>query len=312
MNKEPLITVIIPVYNVESYIKKCVKSIINQTYHNLEIIIVDDGSTDNSGKICDELALLDNRIKIIHKENGGLSDARNTGIDIANGEYIGFVDSDDYIDEEMYEQLLEACRESCAEISICGRICEVIATQKNYDLFTTDKKVLSSEAAIRNLLLQIDCDSAAWDKLYDAKLFKTVRYPFGVLHEDLNVTTRLFSLATRVAYIGKPLYHYQIRKDSICNQAFSEKKMDIYLQASACREFVKRKYPLCDEANAFVIRNVIVMVDSALNSKRIEKSIKKKLRKTIIYEFNESRKNPYVAVKTRVRLLKKYLQLFLK
>ena len=103
---EKLISVIVPVYNVEEYVEKCVLSIINQTYKNLEIILVDDGSTDNSGKICDEIAIKDNRIKVIHKKNGGLSDARNVGIDIAKGDYLGFVDSDDYIDPDMYSILL--------------------------------------------------------------------------------------------------------------------------------------------------------------------------------------------------------------
>lgn len=116
---EELISVIVPVYNVEKYVEKCVESIINQTYKNIEIILVDDGSTDNSGKIIDNISLKDNRIKVIHKENGGLSDARNAGLDICNGKYIGFVDSDDSIHKKMYEILYKNIKEYSANISIC-------------------------------------------------------------------------------------------------------------------------------------------------------------------------------------------------
>lgn len=121
MNNDILISVIVPIYNVEQFLSKCIQSIINQSYSRLEIILVDDGSTDDSPQICDEFKEKDKRIKVIHKKNGGLSDARNVGIEVASGEYIGFVDSDDYIDELMYEKLLNACIRNNSYISICGR-----------------------------------------------------------------------------------------------------------------------------------------------------------------------------------------------
>ena len=114
------ISIIVPVYNVEKYLKKCIDSIVNQTYKNLEIILVDDGATDRSGEICDELAKLDNRIKVYHKKNGGLSDARNYGVERATGSYVGFVDSDDYIDAEMYEKLYEAITKEAADVAECN------------------------------------------------------------------------------------------------------------------------------------------------------------------------------------------------
>lgn len=310
MTEQPLLTIIIPVYNVEKYVKKCLTSVINQTYKNLEIIVVDDGSTDNSGKICDEIASLDNRIQVIHKKNGGLSDARNKGLDIARGDYIGFVDSDDFIDNNMYEELLTACKKYNAEISICGRICEKENLKEHYTLFTTQEKIMSSEDAIKDLLLQIDCDSAAWDKLYSAKLFNKIRYPFGVLHEDLNITSRLFALANKIVHTGKPLYHYLIRNGSICNEAFSEKRMDLYIQAADCREFIRDKYPqMSDEANWFVMRNTVGMIRGAVNSKNCEKEIKNKLRKIIVYELGMCKKNPYLPAKMKLGLYKKYIQL---
>ena len=135
MTKE-LISIIVPVYNVEKYLKKCVDSIVNQTYKNLEIILVDDGATDNSGKICDELVELDNRIKVYHKKNGGLSDARNYGVERATGDYIGFVDSDDYIDAEMYEKLYEAIKKENVDVAECNL--KIVYPEKT-DLFTDQK-----------------------------------------------------------------------------------------------------------------------------------------------------------------------------
>ena len=137
------ISVIVPVYNVEQYLERCVDSIINQTYKNLEILLVNDGSTDNSGQLCDELAKKDDRIRVIHKENGGLSDARNVGIDEAEAELIGFIDSDDYIDEDMYETLYRQLRESNADLSMCG----------HYDVFhqIPEKQVPHHDAVIADM-----------------------------------------------------------------------------------------------------------------------------------------------------------------
>lgn len=194
MENKPLISVIVPVYNVQKYVRKSVESILQQTYKNLEIILVDDGSTDESGKICDTLARSDNRVTVIHKKNGGLSDARNAGLDRATGELIGFVDSDDYIEKNMYEVLEERMRINEADISCCGRyvVQESDGTKTPYFILDREQ-ILSPCQAIGKLLIWDGCDSAAWDKLYKVKLFKGRRYPFGVLHEDLNF---LFFCAT--------------------------------------------------------------------------------------------------------------------
>ena len=130
MEKQPLISVIVPVYNVENYLPRCLDSIINQTYTNLEILLVDDGATDNSGKLCDEYAQKDNRIRVFHKENGGVSSARNMGLDNATGEYIAFVDSDDYIDKCMYEIMLNSSVQNNADIVVCGYLSQSIKTKK--------------------------------------------------------------------------------------------------------------------------------------------------------------------------------------
>ena len=222
---EKLISVIVPVYNVEEYVEKCVLSIINQTYKNLEIILVDDGSTDNSGKICDEIAIKDNRIKVIHKKNGGLSDARNVGIDIAKGDYLGFVDSDDYIDPDMYSILLNNMNLTFSDISTCGR---VIVNNESYKIEYTDNitKCLTNNEAIKDLFVENNfVYHAAWDKLYKRELFDKIRFPVGRLFEDAAIMYRIFELAKKIVSTKKQLYYYVQRQGSISNCDYNKKKI---------------------------------------------------------------------------------------
>ncbi len=161
----PIISVIVPVYNVEEYIHRCIDSILAQTFKEFELILVDDGSPDQSGKICDEYALIDSRIKVIHKKNGGLSDARNAGLEVAQGEYIGFVDSDDFIESDMYEKLLEACKENSSQIAMCGRY--NVLGEELHPLFSFEGHMIwESREAIGNLLTWNNIDSSACDKLF--------------------------------------------------------------------------------------------------------------------------------------------------
>lgn len=209
-----LISVIVPVYNVEKYLEKCVNSIIKQSYKNLEIILVDDGSTDNSGKICDEFALKDNRIKVIHKENGGLSSARNKALEIAKGEYIGFVDSDDYISEDMYETLYKVIKGNEADISIVSFYEEyngkIIGVRDTGNL-----EVLTKLEAINELLIDTKIQSYAWNKLFKRELFSELEFPTGKNFEDIATTLLLFEKASKVVLLETPKYHYLRRDDSI-------------------------------------------------------------------------------------------------
>ena len=217
--KNLLVSVIVPIYNVEKYLRKCVDSILNQTYKNLEIILVDDGSPDNCGNICDEYALSDSRIRIIHKKNGGLSDARNAGLDIARGNYILFVDSDDYIDETMVEKLYEALEKEKAEMSLCSFVYvneEGVPIKEKNNGIPIKTEVLSGIEAIRHLGSQRGaCYTIACCKLYKAELFKTIRFPKGKYHEDEFVSHELFGQCSRVACIDDGLYYYVQRNDSI-------------------------------------------------------------------------------------------------
>lgn len=229
--KTPLISVIVPCYNVEQYLPKCVDTILSQTYSNLEIWLIDDGSPDNSGKICDECAQKDNRIKVIHKKNGGLSDARNVAIDMATGEYITFVDSDDYVSADYIETLYSLCQKYQCKVSVAlfQTFQEGARPEENGKEYYEDCQ--SSTDAIEQMFYQEKFDTSAWAKLYHRSLFDTgVRYPKGLLYEDLPTTYLLMAAAEKVAFCNRKIYYYLLRPNSIEGSKFSPQKMDSALR----------------------------------------------------------------------------------
>lgn len=226
---QPLISIIVPVYNVEKYLNQCVDSILAQTYTNLEIILVNDGSKDNCGAICDAYAQRDNRIIVLHKTNGGLSDARNAGINIAKGEYIGFVDSDDWIEPDMYEYLFNAINQSGADISACGLFREY--KDKTVKCARGKDFVYPSELALERLLENSDFQDYAVTKLYNRKLWTKIRFPIGKYYEDMLTTYRLFLQSTSIASVSRCLYHYRQRKGSIVKNGFNDVRI-AYLEAA--------------------------------------------------------------------------------
>lgn len=246
MEKE-LITIIIPVYNVEKYIHKCIDSVINQTYKNLEIILVDDGSPDNCGKICDEYAKVDKRIKVIHQKNGGLSDARNSGIDIAKGEFISFVDSDDYINEDCIEILYKAIIENDADMSI-GAHTVKYSTGKNINKATGEITTLSPEKVLERMLYDDGIDLSAWAKLYKIDLFKEIRYPKGRLFEDAATTYKLIDKSKKISIISISIYNYIIRNNSISSYKYNHQKMDLVTSTTEMCEYIRKKYPQLEKA----------------------------------------------------------------
>lgn len=213
------ISVIVPVYNVEAYLSKCIESIIHQTYQNLEILLIDDGSTDGSGPICDAFAEKDARITVIHKKNGGLSDARNTGINHSSGEYLAFVDSDDSLDLHMLEKLYAALKEHDADISICD-FCRVDSDGNNYEdgqsNFHTCAGLATGKEVIQRLFEgDYTYYTVAWNKLYKREIFKNIRYPYGRLNEDEFVVHRIFGACKKVVCLNDQLYYYLQRPDGI-------------------------------------------------------------------------------------------------
>lgn len=245
-DKMPLISVIVPVFNVESYIERCIQSLIAQSYVNIEIIIVDDGSTDNSGKICDMYGERDLRVKVIHKLNGGLADARNVGIREAAGEYIAFTDSDDWVAENYISELYKLLIQTDSDIAVCkfkrvsneGEI--LLANSEEYQIY-------SNEDAIKQLLYQ-KISSSACGKLYKIDLWDEVRFPIQKLYEDVEPVYYVFRKCERVVCTNKILYLYFYRKSSIVNQKFTIRKMDYVENCKKLLENIKVDYPQFENA----------------------------------------------------------------
>ena len=223
--EKDLISIIIPVYKVEKYLEKCIESVLKQTYTNLQVILVDDGSPDNCGKICDEYAKKDSRIEVIHKVNGGLSDARNVGIAKAKGKYIGFVDSDDYIKEDMYEILINLIKEYDADVSICN-LYDVIEGKEYIRNKENGIKEYNRIDILKEVLLDKNIQSYAWNKLYKKELFNEIKYPIGKKYEDIGTTFYIFEKCNKVVVTSKPEYYYLKRADSLVNNVIESTVLD--------------------------------------------------------------------------------------
>ena len=239
---DPLISVIVPVYNVDKYLSKCIDSIVAQTYSNLEIILVDDGSKDTSGAICDEYEKKDSRIRVIHKENGGLSDARNCGIAAARGDYIGLIDSDDYIDEDMYSTLYKLLAENNAQISMCGLydVYESIPVEQVSEIRTL---CVSRTEAMKMVLEAKTVSVTAVNKLYERSMFDNVKYPVGRTAEDAFVILHLLELADRIAITNERKYYYFHRENSITTRSFSKKDFDAISAYEHNYQFITERFP---------------------------------------------------------------------
>lgn len=245
MEQTPLISVIVPVYNVAAYLSRCVESIRAQSYENLEILLVDDGSNDDSGRICEEYAEKDARIRVIHKENGGLSSARNVGLDVSSGQYIGFVDSDDWIEPEMYTEMLLMMKKQEAHLVCAGRYDVDGGTgEKTVGLCPQRLECVSGEELAGRIFLWDHCDSSACDKLYHRELFDGIRYPEGKTCEDVPVTYRLALKARCAVLCDRPFYNYYHRSGSISKGAGITEKTFHYSQHTALiLEDIRKNHP---------------------------------------------------------------------
>ena len=229
--EKPLISVIIPVYNVQKYLERCLQSVADQDYQNIEVLVIDDGSTDQSRTICDQWAEKDTRFSIYHKKNGGLSDARNYGLDRCVGEYISFVDSDDYLEPTCISYLYELIK--------CSPYCKV--SQANHKIICGEKTrinykgdqdfILSQHDAAEAVLFHDRVDVSAWGKLYHRSIFDNLRYPIGRLFEDTYIFGEVLLNTSNYAYGHIPQYNYAKNPDSIVNRAFTEKNLE-YIESS--------------------------------------------------------------------------------
>lgn len=266
----PAISIIVPVFNVEQFLPRCIESIRNQCMTNIEIILVDDGSYDRSGQICDQYEKLDRRIRVIHKKNGGLSDARNVGIDHAEGDYIGFVDSDDFINAKMYSLLYRIITENQCDIAEAK-------FQKVYDNspIDVDEDALvtfySSKKAMISGIVNDHCQTYVWNKLYKTKLWDDIRFPVGKLFEDEFTTYKIYNAATKIAVVNKTLYYYVQREESITRANFSLKVLDHCEALNQMMHFVESKYPeaLSIAAIKYDLNYIVHLQDLLLNRKNI-------------------------------------------
>lgn len=239
---EPLISVIVPTYNVELYLRQCVDSIIHQTYRNLEIILVDDGSPDHCGAICDEYAKKDNRIVVIHKENGGLSDARNAGMRAMHGEYLMFVDSDDWLTEDCVERLYHLAEQNDADLVIgsSDRRDEHNGLLPSVDNIYTQTTIFDREQAMQDMLAH---GCSAWARLYRKDIHAGIDFPRGEINEDEAIVLEILSRCEKVVATEHIVYHYRCRSDSITTNDFSKKKLIWKDHCAANLVFVQGKYP---------------------------------------------------------------------
>lgn len=304
-NMENIVSIIIPVYNVEKYIKRCIDSVRNQTYSLIQIILIDDGSTDMSGKICDYYAHIDTRIVVYHQENQGLAAVRNIGVRLAKGQWITFVDSDDWISPDYVEYLLSLICDN-VDMAVCGAKKMWKETTLQDD--THDKVwYYNMNKALQTMLYQKKMDNNAWGKLYSAKLAKSVVYPEGYWYEDFATTYKLILSCKNVAIGSRKLYAYFQRPSSIMNSDFSEKRFELLDFAETLFDDISERFPQATQAarsrsiSAFFQVLLSMPADKAFYQEqrnRIWKFIKKN-RKSVL-------KDPKIRVKNRIAIILSY------
>lgn len=282
-----LVSIVVPVYNVENYLEECVDRLRNQSYKELEIILVDDGSTDSCGKLCDLFSTKDKRIVVYHKENGGLSDARNYGIDRAHGELLGFVDSDDYVERGMIAGMVSSIEKENADIAICGykKIYKNVILEK-----TPPSKSYTRDQAIHQLLRGIDFQDHVWAMIYKTELWEGIRFPKGKLYEDVRTTYKLFLKAKKIISVNESYYNYRQRGSSIVKRDFNSGKLQC-LEAEEellnVPAFSDKKYQNCIKkrllrTKGYVVQEILLhSTDDIFNNQQdIVRSIQKE------YQYN--------------------------
>jgi len=309
MAKELLISVIIPIYNTEKYLKKCLKSVINQSYKNLEIILVNDGSTDNSTVICNDFADKDSRIKVIHCKNQGVSTARNIGIDLAKGDYINFLDSDDWLEQDTYENLVNCVIQYKVEVILFEYLInfengeEIIKTHKRYHGY------ISKEEAISITIAPINRFSVT--KLYKKNILKNIRYSQHIyIGEDTLFACEAIKEASQIYYLSKPLYHYLQSSNSATRSVFNERKLTGIKAYSQLLKMCETSFPkiiyIAKEAYILLLINTLVDVarsQSFPNQKKILKNLMSVLRKNKSFILSSNQ----VPIKSKIKFASCYI-----
>ncbi len=280
------VSIVVPVYNVREYLPRCLSSIQGQTYQSLDIILVDDGSTDGSEVICDELAEQDNRVQVIHKPNGGLGSARNAGIAQAKGLYIGFVDSDDWIEPEMIQNMMEQMMRTDAQITACN-ICRVDESGRKtyYNDHYEERLTYTTEQALTELPKNERLSNSMCNKLFHRDILSGLRINESMHYEDNPFTPQCIARAERIAYTGEPYYNYYERSGSISRSNFSLKEFDRVLADRMRLDYYHNNFPECEDsaAIAYIGSGLKVYYNSRKTKEATQKraSLKKELRRAI-------------------------------
>ncbi len=305
-----LITVVVPIYGVERYLKRCLDSIIHQSYSNLEIILVDDGSPDGCGDICDMYKEQDNRIQVIHQNNMGLSGARNTGLKCASGDYITFIDSDDFIEFSMIEKLYNNMQKTGTDISICGfhQIPESMIDNVQKQSGTFEVRVLTKKECQEQLLYhKSGIDIVTWNKLYKIGLFNNIRFPVGKIYEDFATIPFVINAASKICVTDEKMYYYIQRDGSInASQKMNNKIFDLIRNVGIFEQFVLREFP---DSIEIIMPGILFFKSIAVNE-FIKHGIEEQQRefinecgKTARKYFGAILKNPYLYTEQKVKLI---------
>ena len=267
-----LITIIVPVYNVELYLKQFLESLFEQTYNNLEIILIDDGSTDSSGIICDEYSRVDDRLVVFHQNNMGQAAARNKGIEVSNGKYIAFVDADDILDKKYIQKLYELIIEYNADISmcLCRKFGEKLIVSKSHSAYNDSSIVeFSREEALENLLYRREINNSPWCKLLKREMIGNVKFPVNIGYEDLAVVYKFINNANRIVLVRDKLYFYRQRIGSTMRTSFNLRKMDRAYITEEIYTFINENHPNIIKAadNRKFISNLQAIMDIPLSGK---------------------------------------------
>lgn len=303
MKEDVLISVVIPVYNVKKFLDKCMETVLHQSYHNLDILLIDDGSTDGSGELCDEYSKKDERVRVIHQANKGISSVRNTALDAIKGDYVCFVDSDDYISLDMIEKLFSAL--DTYDIAICGFYTQYDEKIIIEDPIAEEILLYDSDKALDVLIEDKTVHNYLWDKIYKSSMFKGIRFPIGRAYEDMAIMYKLFAKADKICKIPDCLYYYQKRSGSISDH-FSNREKWYHNCLDMLTAKLERHYFLIDRNNIYLEQKSMASLISILYEgiKLTHKfSDKEKYSQYIGFLKNSKEKiktNPYIKRKDKI------------
>ncbi len=291
------VSIIVPVYNVYDYVEKCLASLTHQTLKDIEIIIVNDGSTDGSDKICQKYKDKYSNIKYISQKNMGLSGARNTGIKYATGEFIGFVDSDDFVKEDMFETLYNNAKENNTKISACGHLSYYADGTTKINSKKHVKKFFNKDEALDYFLIQEYFDIVTWNKIYKRELFKNIKFPVGKIYEDFQTIYKLIAKSDGIYFDSTPKYFYFKRENSISNSTFNNDTLKIIEYVDNYVNYCKKNVKHIKYLYIGVIRWYLTVVNKMISSNQIDQDLVAKLNKLIdknLFKLLITNKIPFI------------------